>query len=71
MSKYRHRDISPVPLHAVCNGMAVSMYREIKALHKLLLATALEQGVSPEDVERAIVRQIEILRKEGGACWFF
>ena len=66
MSKYRHRDIPPVPLHAVCNGMAVSMHFEIKALHKLLLAAALDQGVSPEDAERAIVRQIEILREEGG-----
>ena len=64
MSKYRHNDNPPVPFHSMCNGMAVSMHLEIKALHKLLLAAALDQGVSPEDAERAIVRQIEILREE-------
>ena len=64
MSNYRNHDRPPVPHHAICNGMAVSMYREIKALHHLLLAAALDQGVSPEDAEQAIVRQIEILREE-------
>lgn len=67
MSNYRHDDKPPVPIHASCNGMAVAMHFEIKALHKLLLAAALDQGVSPEDAEQAIVRQIEILREEGGA----
>ena len=67
MSNYRHDDNPPLPIHASCNGMAVAMHFEIKALHKLLLAAALDQGVSPEDAEQAIVRQIEILREEGGA----
>ena len=61
---YRHNDNPPIPFHVMCNGMAVSMHLEIKALHHLLLAAALDQGVSPEDAERAIVRQIEILREE-------
>jgi hypothetical protein len=60
---YRHDDNPPLPIHASCNGMAEAMHLEIKALHHLLLAAALDQGTSPEDAEWAIVRQIEILRE--------
>ena len=67
MSDYRHNANPPAPFHVLDSGMAASMHFEIKALHKLLLAAALDQGVSPEDAEQAIVRQIEILREEGGA----
>lgn len=64
MSDYRHRDKPPVPLHALCNGMAESMYREIKALHALLLAAAAEQGVPQEAVELAIDGMIEMLKEQ-------
>ena len=62
--KYRHLDSPPVPFHALDNRLAASMHAEIKALHALLLAAAADQGVSPEDAERAIVRMIEIKREE-------
>ena len=64
MSNYRHDDNPPLPIHASCNGMAVKMHLEIKALYKLLLAAADDQGVSREDAERSIVRMIEIMREE-------
>ena len=67
MSNYRHNDKPPIPFYTADNFLAAAMHFEIKALHKLLLAAALDQGVSPEDAEQAIVRQIEILREEGGA----
>ena len=58
MSTYRHNDSPPVPFHAMCTGMAVSMHAEIKALHGLLLDAAESLGVSPEDTEKAIVYRI-------------
>ena len=64
MSKYRHLETPPVPFHVLDNRFAAQAHREIRALHKLLLAAALDQGVSPEEAEQAIVRQIEILREE-------
>ena len=64
---YRHNDNPPVPFHTLDNALAAAMHLEIKALHKLLLAAADDQGVSLKDAERAIVRQIEILREGGGA----
>jgi hypothetical protein len=65
MSNYRHNDKPPVAYYMKAAAeKAAAMHLEIKALHKLLLAAALDQGVSPEDAERSIVRQIEILREE-------
>ena len=61
---YRHNDKPPVPFYTLDNALAAAMHLEIKALHKLLLAAALDQGTSPEDAEWSIVRQIEILREE-------
>ena len=61
---YRHNDNPPIPFYTADNALAAAMHLEIKALHKLLLAAALDQETSPEDAEWAIVRQIEILREE-------
>lgn len=59
---YRGMEKPPVPFYALDSAMAVSMHAEIKALYALLLAAADDMGVSPEDVERSIVRMIEIKR---------
>ena len=39
MSNYRHDDKPPVPIHCLCNGMAVSMHAEIRLLYGLLCDT--------------------------------
>lgn len=37
MSNYRHDDKPPVPLHCLCDGMAVSMHRELRAVYEVLM----------------------------------
>jgi hypothetical protein len=36
---YRHDDKPPVPIHCLCNGMAVNMHAEIRLLYGLLCDT--------------------------------
>lgn len=58
---YRGMEKPPVPFHAICTGMAVSMHAEIKALHGLLLESfrLRDDGVYVEISEEEITKRIE------------
>jgi hypothetical protein len=65
MSNYRHSDKPPVPFHSMCNGMAVSMHRELKAVHEVLVSLWKGCGhPDAEHIENLIVEKINQAKEE-------
>lgn len=58
--KYRDNPDPPVPFHALCTGLVVSMHAEIRVLHSLLKSEVRSSGkTQPQNLEELITAYIE------------